>query len=81
MKHFIRYTLHRRIRNTTDPFFRKEGQEKLVQDTPKPFFDLSNNIQTKLTVGNPHDPLEQQADKVANQVANQRNGIAWYEAV
>jgi hypothetical protein len=50
----------------TSSFFKKGGDALLTTETP--FFTKSNAIQTKLTVGQPNDKFEQEADSMADQV-------------
>src|SRR5687767_6123697 len=50
-------------------FFKKGGDASLNNE--QPFFTKNNStpaVQTKLTVGQPNDKYEQEADSVANQV-------------
>jgi hypothetical protein len=52
------------------PFFKREGEnDTAVMRSPAPFFNV-NGIQTKLTVGQPDDKFEQQANRVADSVVN-----------
>jgi len=50
----------------TSSFFKKGGEASLSNETP--FFTKGNAVQTKLTVGQPNDKFEQEADSVADQV-------------
>jgi hypothetical protein len=55
------------------PFFKKEGEsETSVMKSPASFF-TANGIQAKLTVGQPGDRFEQQANRVADKVVNGHN--------
>jgi hypothetical protein len=57
------------------PFFKKEGEsETSVMRSPVPFF-TANGIQAKLTVGQPGDRFEQQANRVADRVVNGRPAV------
>lgn len=55
-------------------FFNKGGDTALLSDsaTETPFFNKQNNspffVQTKLTIGQPNDKYEQEADQIADQV-------------
>ena len=54
----------------TQPFFGREGQGDFFAETAAeatPFF------QTKLTIGQPNDPYEKEADVIADAVVNQTN--------
>lgn len=50
----------------TSSFFKKGGDASLSNETP--FFTKGNAVQTKLTVGQPNDQFEQEADNVADKV-------------
>lgn len=69
-----RFRRHRRRRRppSNDPFFQKEGQESNVESSPAPFFEKPN-IQAKLEISQTKNPLEQQANQVADQVVNQKS--------
>lgn len=57
------------------PFFRKEGEhEASIMRAPLPFFN-PGNIQAKLTVGQPGDKYEQQANRVADTVVSGQGGV------
>lgn len=49
-------------------FFQKGGGDSAVADERVPFFSGKSAIQTKLTVGQPGDKYEQEADQVADRV-------------
>ncbi len=58
------------IQKKQEPFFKKEGQGDFFaksNDNLDSFFD-SNTIQTKLTIGQPNDKYEVEADTVADKV-------------
>lgn len=50
---------------TTSSFFKKGGEASLNET---PFFTKANAVQTKLTVGQPNDQFEKEADSVADKV-------------
>jgi hypothetical protein len=50
----------------TSSFFKKGGDASLSNETP--FFSKGNPVQTKLTMGQPNDQFEQEADSMANKV-------------
>lgn len=50
----------------TSSFFKKGGDASLSNETP--FFTKGNAVQTKLTVGQPNDQFEQEADGMADKV-------------
>src|SRR5579872_5106133 len=54
------------------PFFKKEGGDRFFEPGRSGFFDAeqghSSDIQTKLTVGQPDDAYEKEADRVADTV-------------
>lgn len=49
------------------PFFKKESPDKSIAEK-KPLFFNYNSIQPKLTIGQPNDPYEKEADAMADQV-------------
>ena len=65
-------SIQRKTENSQQPFFQKEGEGSFFsgsKDNPVPFFTPQNNtIQAKLTIGQPNDKYEQEADAVADQV-------------
>lgn len=65
-------SIQRKTENSQEPFFQKEGAGSFfsgLKDSPSPFFTPQNNtIQAKLTIGQPNDKYEQEADAVADQV-------------
>jgi Domain of unknown function (DUF4157) len=79
MKARIRRTRRRRKDSNADLFFQKEGQESGNKPSTKPFFDVANLVQTKLTIGKPNDPLEKQADAMADQVVSQKPPVQTME--
>ncbi len=61
------------------PFFNKNGGQDFFHSTDQensffPGKGSTSFIQTKLTVGKPNDPYEQEADAVADQVVNKLPG-------
>ncbi len=52
------------------PFFGKEGRSDFFGSAAKeqPFFGRKNNIQAKLTIGQPNDKYEKEADAMADKV-------------
>ena len=52
---------------SVSPFFRKGGKDGLYAATDKPFFH-HQPVQTKLTIGQPNDKYEKEADAMADQV-------------
>ena len=54
------------------PFFKKESGNSLFVKNEKPFFNASP-IQAKLTVNQPNDPYEKEADAVADKVIQRLN--------
>ena len=61
------------ISSSNSTFFKKEGEQKndfFSKSNQEPFFNSSNLIQTKLTIGEPNDKYEQEADAMADHVIN-----------
>ncbi|HYJ37955.1 MAG TPA: DUF4157 domain-containing protein, partial [Chitinophagaceae bacterium] len=52
------------------PFFQKKNENTFFRNSESAFFH-ANSIQAKLTIGQPNDPFEQEADSVAGQVVQQ----------
>lgn len=67
MKTAAAKTEHVTSSRSVSPFFQKGGKDGLYAATDKPFFH-HQPIQTKLTIGHPHDKYEQEADAMADQV-------------
>ena len=57
-------------KSQTQPFFQKGGRGKVLigEQTQEPFFSGKSAIQTKLTIGQPGDKFEQEADLTADSV-------------
>ncbi len=53
---------------TTKPFFTKNGNYFSSESTPKSSFFPTPTIQTKLSIGQPNDRFEKEADSIADQV-------------
>ena len=61
------------IQRKTEPFFRKEGDQDFFSRKPKEnaFFEHGKpvtNVQAKLSIGQPGDKYEQEADATADKV-------------
>lgn len=58
------------IARKTTPFFSKEKGQDFFQATEQPFFAKikTPTVQPKLTIGQPNDPYEKEADAMADQV-------------
>jgi hypothetical protein len=71
-----RFRRHRRRRHKPSPdhFFQKEGSDTSSNDTPKPFFEVPH-VQAKMEIGKANDPMEQQADSIADQVVNDKTNV------
>src|SRR4029079_10119693 len=54
------------------PFFQKESGNSLFVKNEKPFFNAAP-IQAKLTVNQPNDPYEKEADAMADKVVQRLN--------
>ena len=68
--------LHRRRNNsspTQEPFFPREGVAQKDSQLVDPFFNSSPQIQPKLSVSQPNEPAEIQADNVADKVVSHIN--------
>lgn len=52
--------------NQAQPFFQKGGVDSTLVNEQAPFFSAKQAIQTKLTVGQPGDKYEQEADQMAD---------------
>lgn len=53
---------------STSPFSQKKGDGSLVSEINPPFFSSPTIIQNKLTVGQPNDTYEQEADAMADKM-------------
>ncbi|GAA4272696.1 DUF4157 domain-containing protein [Aquimarina gracilis] len=62
------------VQKKQEPFFNKEGQNSFFSksEASESFFN-PNSVQTKLTVGQPNDKYEKEADATADSVVDQLN--------
>ncbi len=56
--------------SSSENFFQKEGNSILETSDTTPFFDVKPQVQTKLSVSQPNEPAEVQADAMADNVVN-----------
>ena len=71
------HTSRHRLNHHHKPFFSKGSHAPFFQAKHQDsFFSLSPSIQTKLTIGQPGDKYEQEADAMAEQVVSQSNSPA-----
>ncbi len=70
MKNFIRRSNRLRRRQSTEPFFSKEIEGGAFSPEKAPPFFNQLPLQTKLSIGQPGDKYERQADVMADRVVN-----------